>query len=187
MTVPTVDARRVAGGPLLDGDRGRQAVDVLDRRLLQLADELAGVAATGFRRSGAGPRRRSCPWPASVLPLPLGPQQTVIWSRGTSTSTLRRLCCAGAADGDVRGRRDGASRARAWRLARGSVAVEVRGERDARCGRRLQNSRGSADAMPASSSRSPSFAATALLDEFLRRPARDDLAAAVRRLRGRGR
>ena len=40
--------RRVAGVALFDGDRGRQAVDVVDLRLLHLADELPGVRAEAF-------------------------------------------------------------------------------------------------------------------------------------------
>ena len=38
-------ARRVAEVLLLDRDRGRQAVDVIDARLLHLADELPGIGA----------------------------------------------------------------------------------------------------------------------------------------------
>ena len=40
--------RRVARVALLDGDRRREAVDVIDLRLLHLADELPGVRAEAF-------------------------------------------------------------------------------------------------------------------------------------------
>ena len=40
--------RRVAGVLLLDGDRRRKALDVIDLRLLHLADELPGVGAEAF-------------------------------------------------------------------------------------------------------------------------------------------
>ena len=41
-------ARRVAQVLLLDGDRRRQAFDVIELRLLHLADELPGVGAEAF-------------------------------------------------------------------------------------------------------------------------------------------
>ena len=48
MTVPTVERGRLPEVLLLDGDGRRQAVDVLDLRLLHLADELPGVGAERF-------------------------------------------------------------------------------------------------------------------------------------------
>ena len=52
---------RVARGRLLvDRDRGAEAVDRVDVRLLHHLQELARVRARATRRSGAGPRRRSC-------------------------------------------------------------------------------------------------------------------------------
>ncbi len=47
MTVPTVE-RGVWPAFLLDGDGRRKAVDVVDLRLLHLADELPGVGAEAF-------------------------------------------------------------------------------------------------------------------------------------------
>ena len=48
MTVPTVERGVWPALRLLDGDRGREAVDVIDLRLLHLADELPGVRAEAF-------------------------------------------------------------------------------------------------------------------------------------------
>ena len=55
---------------LVDRDRRRQAVDLVDVRLLHLAQELARVALTGSRRSAAGPRRRSCRTPGWTCRCP---------------------------------------------------------------------------------------------------------------------
>ena len=86
-------ARRVAGVALFDGNGRRQAVDVIDLRLLHLADELPGVRAETFDVAplslGIDRVHRE-----RVFPAPLGPQNTVIWSRGILTSRSRRLCCA---------------------------------------------------------------------------------------------
>ena len=60
-------ARRVPHLLLFDGDGRRQAFDVVELRLVHLADELPGVGG-GFRRSAAALRHRSCPWPASFCP-----------------------------------------------------------------------------------------------------------------------
>ena len=86
-------ARALAGRLLLDADRRREAGDVLDLRLLQRGRGTAGRSSRGSRRSAAGPRRRACRSPASSCPSRSGPQQTVIWSRGMSTSIPLRLCC----------------------------------------------------------------------------------------------
>ncbi len=64
---------RVAGGGLLvDGDRRAEALDEVDVGLVHLAQELAGVGATATRRSGAGPRRRSCRRPGWTCRTPRG-------------------------------------------------------------------------------------------------------------------
>ena len=95
-------ARRVARVALFDGDRGREAVDVVDLRLLHLADELAGVGAEAF----------------DVAPLALGVDR-VHRERGFAGAAgaaedghlvardfyvdRAQVVLAGAADGDVRG------------------------------------------------------------------------------------
>ena len=84
-------ARVVAGGLLLDGDRRRQAADVIDVGLGHLAQELPGVAGQGLDVP---------PLPLGVerverqrdLPEPLTPVKPISLLRGRSRSTLRRLC-----------------------------------------------------------------------------------------------
>ena len=56
-------ARILAGRLLLNADGWRQASQIIDIGLLQLAEELAGVATTAIRHSGAVPRRRGCRTP----------------------------------------------------------------------------------------------------------------------------
>ena len=65
-------ARVARGRLLLDRDGGRQAVDMLDVRLLHHLEELARVGARGTRRSGAGPRRRWCRRRARICPSRTG-------------------------------------------------------------------------------------------------------------------
>ena len=89
---PDGGPRVPAGALLVDRDRRREPVDLVDVRLLHLAQELAGVGATGSRRSGAGPRRRSCRRRGCDFPLPDSPVITTSRSRGNSTVTFLRLC-----------------------------------------------------------------------------------------------
>ena len=63
-------ARVAAGRLLVDRDRRRQPLDHVDVGLVHLPEELAGVGAEATRRSGAGPRRRSCRRPGCSCPSP---------------------------------------------------------------------------------------------------------------------
>ena len=63
----------VARGRLLvDRDGRRQALDEVDVGLVHLARGTGGRRPTATRRSGAGPRRRSCRTPATTCPSPRG-------------------------------------------------------------------------------------------------------------------
>ena len=108
-------ARRVAGVLLLDGDRRRKALDVIDLRLLHLADELPGVGAEAF----------------DVAPLPFGIDR-VHGQRGFARSARPaadgqpvagnfdvdafEVVLPGAADADGAGE----SEAGSWRARRGA-------------------------------------------------------------------
>ena len=85
---PRVARRRL----LVDRDRRRQPLDRVDVRLVHLPEELARVRATATRRSGAGPRRRSCRTPATTCPSRTSPVMTTSESRGSTTVTSFRLC-----------------------------------------------------------------------------------------------
>ena len=85
-------ARVLRGGLLFDGNRGRQARDVVHIRLAHHVEELPRIGRQRFRHSAAGLRHRSCRRPGLDLPDPDSPVITTSWSRGMSTSTLLRLC-----------------------------------------------------------------------------------------------
>ncbi len=65
-------ARVLRGGLLLDRDGRRQAVDLVDVRLLHHLQELPGIGRQRLRRSGAGPRHRWCRRRARICPSPTG-------------------------------------------------------------------------------------------------------------------
>ena len=61
-------ARVARGGLLVDRDGRRQALDRVDVGLVHLPQELPRVGGQRLRRSGAGPRRRSCRRQGSTCP-----------------------------------------------------------------------------------------------------------------------
>jgi hypothetical protein len=65
-------ARVARRGLLLDRDGRRQALDQVDVRLAASSPGTGGHRPTGSRRSGAGPRHRSCRRPATTCPSPTG-------------------------------------------------------------------------------------------------------------------
>ena len=65
-------ARVLARRLLLDRDCRRQAVDMLDVRLLHHLQELARIGARATPRSAAGPRRRWCRRRGWTCPIPTG-------------------------------------------------------------------------------------------------------------------
>ena len=85
-------ARVAAGALLVDGDGGREALDVVDVRLLHLAQELAGVGGERLDVAALALRRRWCRRPGELLPEPETPVMTTSLSRGMSTSMFLRLC-----------------------------------------------------------------------------------------------
>ena len=85
-------ARVAVGGLLVDRDGRREALDEVDVGLVHLARGTAARRRTATRRSGAGPRRRSCRRRGWTCPEPDSPVNTMMLSRGRSRSTPRRLC-----------------------------------------------------------------------------------------------
>ncbi len=84
---------RVAVGRLLvDRDGRREALDEVDVGLVHLARGTGARRPTATRRTGAGPRRRSCRRRGWTCRSPESPVNTISASRGRSRWTSLRLC-----------------------------------------------------------------------------------------------
>ena len=94
-------------GLLVDRDRRRQPLDRVDVGLLHLAEELAGRTRTATRRSGAGPRRRSCrrrgSTSSTISTAPCDDDQRVTGQRQVDALEVVR---AGAGDDNLARSRD---------------------------------------------------------------------------------
>ena len=77
---------------LLDGDRRRQAAEVLVLRLLHLAEELPRVRRQRLDVAALALRRRACRTRATTCPSPTRPVNTTSCAWGCSRSSMARLC-----------------------------------------------------------------------------------------------
>ena len=84
-------ARIVRGRLLLDGDRGREALDADRHPACPSSRGTAARTRTATRRSAAAPRRTAYRMRATTCRSPTSPVSTISRSRGRSTSMLFRL------------------------------------------------------------------------------------------------
>ena len=85
---------------LLDGDRRREAAQVLDLRAARAARGTAARTRSASRRSAAGPRRRACRRRGSICPSRSGPVKTTSWRLGIDEAVDREVVLARADDLD---------------------------------------------------------------------------------------
>ncbi len=90
--VPTVERGLRAGRLLLDADGRRQAGQVIDVGLLQLAEELAGVAGQRFDVAALALGVERVEGQRTFAGAADAGEDDQSWLRGSSRLTLRRLC-----------------------------------------------------------------------------------------------